>query len=91
MEHMARFMAVQGKPSEWKKIRVGILTFYKAQKKLIEDTLKEKKLKACAAVKTVDASQGKIIHVHECTCVYIYVCSFTRSEANDTENESVIG
>jgi superfamily I DNA and/or RNA helicase len=58
VEHMARFMALQGKPSEWKKIRVGILTFYKAQKKLIEDTLKEKHLEACAAVKTVDASQG---------------------------------
>ena len=62
MKSMADFMAVKGKPLESDKIRVAILTFYSAQKKLIEDVLKEKGLKGCAAVKTVDASQGTYIH-----------------------------
>ena len=75
MKCMAHFMALQGKPPEWKKIRVGILTFYKAQKKLIEDTLKEKHLEACAAVKTVNASQGKI--AHECICIH-NMCSLSQ-------------
>ena len=82
---MAHFMALQSEPSKLKKLRVtvGILTFYKAQKKLIEETLKERHLEACAAVKTVDASQGKIAYV--CTCMY---CVFI--DPNDTDMDAKV-
>ena len=74
MKYMAHFMALQG-TSKSEKIKVGILTFYKAQEKLIKYILKEKDLQACAAVRTVNASQGKI--AHECICIHI-MCSLSQ-------------
>ena len=60
MESMTRFMSIPSKLSQSRniKLNVAILTFYNAQKELIESGLRDKGFKGHIPVRTIDASQG---------------------------------